>query len=310
MKAVLATLFVFTVIAAPATGHTQRTSRSTTAPGSDAAVTTTHTDVANDTTDGTTEDTRGAVDTDATLDQNEERSVRRVMPDASEPEEPPDRLADEAERTGATEGRQTPTMPSLAVEIGALSDRACLRALTRSHVAFERVHGGVPGIATPVTLTGPLQGVWLRGSGERHMHETMDCRLAVALVRFAQFLHPLGVRGLRHISLYRAPSASQLENGTAARHGVGLAADISAFVMDDNTSFVVARDFHGRRRRPVCGPTARVPNDGAARALRTFFCEAARRGVFSILLSPNFNRAHYNHFHLEISRRASWQFVR
>ena len=196
------------------------------------------------------------------------------------------------------------------MEIGALSGRACLRALARSRVAYERVRGGVPGIATPVTLTGPLHGVWLRGSGEREMRETMDCRLAVALVRFADVLRPLGVRGLRHVSLYRAPSARELARGSAARHGVGLAADIAAFVMSDGSSLVVDRDFHGRLRRPACGPSARVPNDGAARALRTFFCEAARRGVFSVLLSPNFNRAHHNHFHLEVSRRASWQFVR
>ncbi|MEZ4409856.1 MAG: extensin family protein [Polyangiales bacterium] len=241
------------------------------------------------------------------LNPDEEHAAQRVMPD---PDDPRDPLAEEAERAGATEGRETPSTPTLAMEIGALSGRACLRALARSHVAYERVRSGVPGIATPVTLTGPLHGVWLRGSGETAMRETMDCRLAVALVRFADMLRPLGVRGLRHISLYRAPSARELARGTAARHGVGLAADIAAFVMQDGTSFVVDRDFHGRMRRPVCGPAARVPNDGAARTLRTFFCEAARRGVFSILLSPNFNRAHHNHFHLEVSRRASWQFVR
>jgi hypothetical protein len=90
----------------------------------------------------------------------------------------------------------------------------------------------------------------------------------------------------------------------------GMAIDAGSFVRDDGTTLSVLQDFHGRLRRPVCGTEARVPRHDGARALRTIACDSARRGLFHVVLTPNCNRPHRNHFHLEVARSTSWLYVR
>ncbi|RYZ66314.1 MAG: hypothetical protein EOP08_05175, partial [Proteobacteria bacterium] len=42
----------------------------------------------------------------------------------------------------------------------------------------------------------------------------------------------------------------------------------------------------------------------------SIFCEARENGVFHVMLSPNFNWAHRNHFHLEVAAHPRWFYVR
>ena len=232
------------------------------------------------------------------------RAAERAVPDGEDPAEPD---AD----AGTREGAPVPDIPRTAVEIAALTDRACLRALSRAAVPFIRVRQAVPGVALPVMVTGAIRGVRITGRGTPAERELMDCRLAVALARFAPTLRALRVRELRHISLHRPASAATIaRNPVQTRHPAGLAIDVAAVVYDDGRALDVLRDFHGRRGAAVCGPTARVRADSGARALRTVACEAARRGFFNVVLTPNFNLAHRNHFHLEVARDVSWIFVR
>lgn len=234
----------------------------------------------------------------------EERAAAHVLPDD---EEEPATGADE----GAREGDPVPDVPRVAVEVAALTNRACLRALSRAAVPFIRVRQGVPGVALPVMVTGPIRGVRVRGSGVPAERELMDCRLAVALARFAPMLRAMRVRELRHISLFRPASPAEVaRRPVQTRHPAGLAIDVAALVFDDGRSVDVLRDFRGRRGAPVCGPGARVRGGAGARALRTVACDAARRGYFNVVLTPNFNRAHRNHLHLEVARDVSWIFVR
>lgn len=234
----------------------------------------------------------------------EERAAAHVLPDEEE-------AADAAGDPGTREGEAVPEVPRVAVEIAALTDRACLRALSRAAVPFVRVRGGVPGVALPVTVTGPIRGVRVRGSGVPAAQELMDCRLAVALARFAPMLRAMGVRELRHISLFRPASPAEVaRRPVQTRHPAGLAIDVAGLVFEGGRAVDVLRDFHGRRGAPVCGPSARVRGGEGARVLRTVACDAARRGYFNVVLTPNFNRAHRNHLHLEVARDVSWIFVR
>lgn len=239
----------------------------------------------------------------------DEQAATRAL--GTEEADTPDPVAEEGERTGSAEGEPLPSQPLPAIEIAALSDRACLRALQRARVPFERVRQPVAGVATPIRITGPINGVRYRASDRREIHELMDCRLAVALVRFSRMLRRLGIVEVVHYSIYRPPSASAVQQQPLqSRHGGGLAIDAAWFVREDGERFSVLHDFHGRRGRPVCGPEARVPHHDAARLLRSIACDAARRGFFHVVLTPNYNRPHRNHFHLEVTRNASWQVVR
>ena len=209
------------------------------------------------------------------------------------------------------EGEPLTEAPLAATEVAALSPRQCLRALVRAGVAFERVRWGTSGMATPVVVTSPIAGVTVRASRGTAPRETMDCLLAVALVRYGRFLRARGVREVRHLSLHRRGAADDVaRHPVMARHPGGLAIDAAVYVLDDGTEYNVTRDFHGRLGAPVCGPSARVSTLPGARFLRRLFCDAARAGLFHVSLSPNFNDEHSNHFHLEVARSVSWLFVR
>lgn len=239
----------------------------------------------------------------------EERAAIDVL--GNDDADVPDPVVEESERTSSAEGEALPPRARVGNEIAALSDRACFRALQRARVPFERVRTRVPGIAAPVRITGAIGGVRYVASDSREVHELMDCRLAVALVRFSRLLRHLGVVEVLHYSTYRPPgSAAVARQPLQARHGGGLAIDAAWFYFQNGDRLSVLRDFHGHRGRPVCGPEARVPNHTAARLLRTIVCDSARRGLFHVLLTPNHDRAHRNHFHLEVTRGVDWIFVR
>jgi hypothetical protein len=239
----------------------------------------------------------------------EEATATRVL---GRPEDDlPDPIADEGERTGSAEGEPLPASPQVAHEIAALSDRQCIRVLRRAAVPFEPSAQAQRGVAQPIFITGPIGGVTYRASGRRVIRELVDCRMAVALLRWSRMLRALSVREVVHLSTYRPPSESEAAaRPVQSRHAGGMAIDAGVFVLDDRSTLSVLDDFHGRLRAPVCGPEARVPRHRGARILRTIACDSARRSLFHVVLTPNFNVPHRNHFHLEVARQTSWQFVR
>ena len=212
---------------------------------------------------------------------------------------------------GAPEGDALPDVPAVASEIAAMSARTCLRAMVRAHIDFERPRHFPVGVGTPVIVRGPIRGVTFHESRATAVRELMDCRLAVALARYATFLRTLHIREVRHLSMWRVPGRGEaLHDGLYPRHPGGMAIDAAVFVRDDGSSLNVLRDYRGRRGRPPCGPRARAAPDAAARTLRSLHCEPARRGGFHVALGPNFNFEHRNHLHLELTRGVSWNFIR
>ncbi|WP_437763978.1 extensin family protein [Sorangium sp. So ce281] len=104
--------------------------------------------------------------------------------------------------------------------------------------------------------------------------------------------------------------AAQKPRGTWAppgtRHPAGLAIDVGALKKRDGTWISVARHFHGRIGDKTCGEGAPQPELPEARELRSIVCEAADLGIFTYALTPNFNAAHADHYHMEIKPGVRW----
>lgn len=119
----------------------------------------------------------------------------------------------------------------------------------------------------------------------------MSCALASRLDRFErEAVEPLAERDLRrrvvgitHLGAYSC-RANTGRSGELSQHAYGRAIDISGFRFSDGTSASVQHDWRGR------GPTAYFLHDVARNACR----------YFSVVLTPDSNRDHYNHFHLDI----------
>jgi hypothetical protein len=83
-------------------------------------------------------------------------------------------------------------------------------------------------------------------------------------------------------------------------------------VKKDGHTLMVERDFHGRIGATTCGPAGAAPRPATpeARELRQIVCDAADAKLFNVELTPDFNWAHHNHVHLELTAGASWFVVR
>jgi hypothetical protein len=193
-----------------------------------------------------------------------------------------------------------------------LSEKQCRAQLEARGLAHQRVYGGAQGIATPLRLTGPVNGVKFLTAGPKSKFSLLDCRIALTLTELATVLAAHDVTEIRVDNFYR-PKAHLYgrKRGKLSQHAYGLAMDVTTFKLEDGRTLDVERDFHGKIGEPVCGPGAEItPPSPDATALRNIVCAIARTGMFHNVLTPNYNTAHKNHFHFDITRNAKTIGVR
>ncbi len=193
-------------------------------------------------------------------------------------------------------------------------DRAsCEAELGRRNIAFERV-AEARGVVAPLRLKGAIAGVDFHSmlpAAQRKTspYEIYDCRLVLALDDWARVLTRHDVVEVVHYSVYRPPPAKAVLSGPGRRHTGALAIDAAIFKLKDGTTINVERDFHGRiGSKPCATPPAGLPPE--ATTLRQIVCEAADAQLFNVLLTPDYNGPHRNHFHLEVTAGARWVLVR
>lgn len=245
-------------------------------------------------------------------------SIREPAADAEQHE--PDLLqaapasSDEPSDETPGEGPRPPTTfdaskTATASRYASLDRQSCEAELMRRHIAFERV-GEARGVIAPLRLKGPLSGVTYRSNLSAKMRETAvieiyDCRLVLALDDFARILAKHDIVEVIHLSVYRPVSSRvDLKGNPGRRHGGALAIDAAIFKTKDGKSFDVQKDFKGRIGAKPCP----APSD--ATELRKIACEANEARLFNVLLTPDYNWAHRNHFHMEVTAGVRWTLVR
>jgi hypothetical protein len=210
-----------------------------------------------------------------------------------------------------------------------MSRERCLVELRRLGVRFREA-GPARGVLAPIRLEGPLGGVVWRtelSAAERATspHELLDCRLALALHELGPALVARGIDEAVVHSFWRPPPASWPLDQPHVRHPGGLAVDVKRFLRgtagasetaspgappSKSNDLVVARDWRPAIGTPPCASDARVdPPTAEATELRSLFCELARERRFTSMLSPNYDRAHHDHFHLELRPGVRWRIV-
>jgi hypothetical protein len=195
-----------------------------------------------------------------------------------------------------------------------LESAACVQELTARQVPYV-VAPALAGVDTPVRITGPIRGIKLtqiaRSADEAINSDSSitDCRLALALDDFAQKLSSRKISEIGFLSAYRNEPSAHAKPGQ--RHPAGLAIDVAWMKREDGRELNVLRDFNGRIGARTCGKRAEPPRattEGATQ-LRQIVCEAASERLFNLVLTPNYNREHHNHVHLEVRRNIDWILV-
>lgn len=184
----------------------------------------------------------------------------------------------------------------------------CRQLLKRWKLPFNRDTRPTPGVATAVRTTGTLHGVTFHAPGRKSPYGALDCRLALTLASFAQVLKEHDVVWVRVDNMWRPNARLPGRRNRPSQHSYGLAIDIMEFETEGGMVLNVEEHFHGRRGEPPCGPEAKVHSDEErAVRLRNLICDVARRGIFHHMLTPNYDAAHRDHFHLDVKRDSkSW----
>ena len=208
-------------------------------------------------------------------------------------------------------GKVDDASTTAAWRYGMMTQDECEAELTTRTIGFTREPAS-RGVRAPVRLTGKLHGVEFRTdeTEERRKsspYEVGDCRLILAMDDFSKILETHDIVQVRHYSMWRPPGTSWPEDKDATRHAGALALDAGRFTKSDGKTLDVDRDFHGRIGAKTCGDDAK-PNPVTPDALeiRAILCETAAAHLFNVMLTPNFNRPHHNHFHLEVTSGVKW----
>ena len=213
-----------------------------------------------------------------------------------------------------------------------LENAACLTELQRRRIAFEKM-GKARGVRAPVRLKGKLGAVRFRTLLPERLrkttpYEVYDCRLLLALHDLSAILRKHRIDEVVIFSAWRPPGKRWPADRFARRHPGALALDIMRMRQQPkrNAASVAAqeavpkakarwlditKDFHGRIGDRTCGPSSgpRVRN-GKSLALRAIVCAMADAQIFSSILSPNFDAAHFNHLHVEVTPKVKWRILR
>lgn len=207
----------------------------------------------------------------------------------------------------------TPSTP--AYVYANMSNRQAYAELARRHIPYEIAHPPTPTVRAPIRLTGPLHGVIIHSSlpkAERRTsyYEILDARLALALDDFCAILALHNVVELVHFTMYH-PSDKALRDPSAPefRHAAGLAIDVGALKKRDGEWLTVTEAWPAALGAKTCGPGGRHFKGLHSRELLSLFCEAADAHLFTYMLTPDYNRAHADHFHLEIRPGIRWFFI-
>lgn len=168
---------------------------------------------------------------------------------------------------------------------------ACRAVLTRSEVPFTALPGAGE---APCVRPDRTQ---LDSYPFRPAPPPTTCAVALALQLWkrdtldpeAQAVFGQDIERIEHLGAYSCRRLYGRDEGPWSEHATGNAIDIAGFVLEDGTRISVLRDWEGE------GDKARF-----LRAVRDGACRA-----FSTVLSPDYNAAHRDHFHFDMTARWS-----
>jgi hypothetical protein len=140
----------------------------------------------------------------------------------------------------------------------------------------------------------PLTDVLRVQSGDVALSSSFlaSCRLAVSFALFerhalqpaAQAVYGQAVTRVDHLGSFACRNVYSRENGRLSQHASANALDISGFRLADGRTISVLKDW------PKDTQDARF-----LRQVRDGACD-----LFSVVLSPDYNAAHRNHFHVDV----------
>ncbi|MCA9682109.1 MAG: extensin family protein [Myxococcales bacterium] len=146
-------------------------------------------------------------------------------------------------------------------------------------------------VAEPVRLYSPINGIDYRYiESENPAPILVSCGLAQALDQFGYLLQSKGAVEVAHIGTYNCRVISGTE--TLSEHAFGRAIDLGGFTLEGGEYFTVLDDWEDGVADPVTF---------AGQWLKDLTDKRFEQMIFNIILTPEYNAAHDNHFHVDLT---------
>jgi len=172
----------------------------------------------------------------------------------------------------------------------ARADGDCYDELDARKVSYKKAKRS--GIQLGVQITGPLGGIELSG----HDPLVIDCSLAVSLDEVGHYFRALGVESATFSSAYSRRNVRGTNR--PSKHSYGLAIDVHTMTGKDLGTLRIDRDYEQGLGDAVDCVGQPMTQGGAV--LKILQCQLVRSGLFHLVLSPDYDDAHHDHFHLEV----------
>ena len=172
---------------------------------------------------------------------------------------------------------------------------ACRAVLDALGVRFEETRRR--GIDDAVAIRHPIAGVTYH-TYKKGEPLVIDCSLAVSLAVAAPYFAAQGITQVHYSSAHDR----RFIRGTRrlSRHSFGLAIDVNELAGPSVGTLTVRDDYEqGLGDNVDC---VGRPLTSGGLILRRLTCQLARSELFRIVLDPDYDADHYNHFHIEALR--------
>jgi hypothetical protein len=194
----------------------------------------------------------------------------------------------------------------------------CLDELKALGVPFTTTKA--KGVVDAVKLQGPVNGVfYTSGLKETPTNDPIACEFVKTLWAFADIVKAQGYVRVGTLGSYcyrcccswsetnycRGPDDPEPDCGSSgySNHSWGRAVDVRYLVKADGTTHDINNPAHfvTYGGTDTCGAGI-AKQSGISLALYTIVCDAHKKKIFSTILTPNYNAAHRNHYHMDTGK--------
>lgn len=200
---------------------------------------------------------------------------------------------DAARRANEPGTSQSVCLPGVETSISTCQERLIARGIQfePTVVPSDSAAGQACTVQDPVRVRSPLLGVELAYyEGSPTSTVLGACEMIHALADTIEDLKPHGLVRLRHIGTYNCRVIGG--TSTLSRHAFGDAIDLYGFELANGSYYTLIDDWQHDNPNPST-PGARFMYDASRRWHANF--------VWNIILTPDFNAAHDNHFHIDLT---------
>lgn len=159
------------------------------------------------------------------------------------------------------------------------------------------------GIADPITIRMPINGVPFRTGSSVRMTMLADCALAKSLFLAAPYMRKRGIVEVTDMGVYNYRCINN--DGTPPNCTIGLSEHSFGNAIDIASFKDMAGEVYSVNDHWVIDPddkTCTAPTEpGKDTFLHELICELKANKIWNIVLTPNYNALHRNHFHVDLT---------